>query len=109
MDTQMGPKMASKTLKSRPRLRGVPGEPFWSHFGITLDPPEVDFRASGGCFWSVRGTFFACFCRGFLRECLLLWEHVPRNFPNFFRDVHAIFDVRGVTETLPPQTAGEGA
>ena len=38
-----------------------------------------------------------------MRECLLLWEHVPRNFPNFSRDVHAIFDVRGITETLPAE------
>ena len=57
MDTQMGPKMTSKGLKSRPRLRGAPGEPFWNHFGLTLDPPEVDFRACGGSFASVRGAF----------------------------------------------------
>ena len=37
-----------KGLKSRPRLRGGSGEPFWSHFGLILEPPEVDFRASGG-------------------------------------------------------------
>ncbi len=37
-----------KGLKSRPRLRGASGEPFWSHFGLILEPPEVDFRASGG-------------------------------------------------------------
>ena len=36
-----------KGLKSRPRLRGASGEPFWSHFGLILEPPEVDFRASG--------------------------------------------------------------
>ena len=57
MDPQMGPKMASKTLKNRPRLRGASGEPFWSHFGLILDPPEGDFRASGGSFESVRGAF----------------------------------------------------
>ena len=57
MVPQMGAKMASKRLKSRPRLRGASGEPFWSHFGLILDPPEVDFRASGGSFPSVRGAF----------------------------------------------------
>ena len=37
-----------KGLKSLPRLRGASGEPFWNHFGLILEPPEVDFRASGG-------------------------------------------------------------
>ena len=42
------PRSGPKRSKSRPRLRGASGEPIWSHFGLILEPPEVDFRASGG-------------------------------------------------------------
>ena len=97
MDTQMGPTMTSKGLKSRPRLRGAPGEPFWSHFGLILDPPEVDVRASGGSFASVRGAFletrwelwadtFASAPWGLLpRETSESHEMIPTNRPSASR------------------------
>ena len=54
------PKDTNSALEAGSAPKGRPeafGEPFWSQFGLTLDPPEVDFRASGGSFSSVRGAF----------------------------------------------------
>ena len=82
---------------------------FSSLRGSIFQPPESNLR-------NILGAFCGDVLRselqrlaGFLRECLLFWEHVPRNFSLLSRDFQEILDGRGVTETLPDETAGEGA